>query len=1012
VRLKRLDIRGFGRLRGSFPLDADSGNVALLLERNETGKSTLSAAILASLYGMESDRRKARDRMVERDVYRPWEGGPYGLTLYLEKDGEELAIDRDLERETVRVLSGGSDITDRFRQGLRVAVGEGLLGLSREQFERSAFVAQGEVVWSGTEGLTEALQRIADTRAGDTTAAAAIAALEAALAGYEGLTLRGRGRVDTEIERCLKVLEETRTQFAALTQQRARMAAKIDGLARRKDEAASRELQRAALRHEKSRAERMRADDRLAQDDQRRQKVAALEAQLGDGAELLALGETSINVAEAAWTNVQGALRAARENDAEADDAAQRRNEASTRRDGLHLRRRPTEGDRDALQSARVRSFDAQRERQRFEGLLQSAVSDLQVQGFTLEQARSLAASFADLSDDDRLALASRTRDELQLRQQQEEREEEIDRLRYARAEIRRGQQSRKHFGIWLMLVGMLPVLVGLSMHVILPFSPLLLHAPGVLVILVGMGVYASGTRYRKREDAQARVQLERLGEILERLLGDTQQRAQAWADLAGRLGCLQPELEDHYRRLRAVVEPALHHIEGLQARLDELAAMEHEALQSCARAWTLFEDEPAADLLAERVELVKQATEVWAEADRAGTAADTARWRADESKRRLAERQREAREALATCGVRLADAEPLEGGVRRLKERVVLAQRLEQLRDVTLPEQRASVLAPAERGRLEQRVREIDADLSRMEAETLGLRALLAGGGGATASRLEGGSGAGPSGAAGGVARAAFAGASGADAASRLPRAPRPPRPIEQIDADLEALAASERAEQQAGETDRAEARAFLAKYEAEAPRLMESIAQHEAALQRAEQFREAVVLARDTLARIAKETHRDWASALNRTTQEMLAGLGSEVRELRFDEHLGIQLRQGQQVMTGSQAAQQLSAGALDGVYLAARLGVSRLLSGGLGSLPLLLDDPFSNADDVRLVAGLRLLLDAIAPRQQVVLMACQEARYKWARAQLQDAQRLVVLRVGVGADADASAEGGGDA
>jgi uncharacterized protein YhaN len=94
------------------------------------------------------------------------------------------------------------------------------------------------------------------------------------------------------------------------------------------------------------------------------------------------------------------------------------------------------------------------------------------------------------------------------------------------------------------------------------------------------------------------------------------------------------------------------------------------------------------------------------------------------------------------------------------------------------------------------------------------------------------------------------------------------------------------------------------------------------------------------------------------------------------------------------------------LDGVYLAARLGVSRLLSGGLGPLPLILDDPFSNADDVRLQAGLRLLIEGVAPRQQVVLMACQEGRYNLARAQLVRPERLVAVRV---QRADGEREGG---
>ena len=115
MRLKKLDVRGFGRLEGTFPLEMGQGSVALLLERNEAGKTTLSAAVLAALFGLPGDRRR-KGRLTQKEHYRPWGGGDFGVALHLTVGNEDLVIDRDFESDAVRVLSGGKDVSDRYRK--------------------------------------------------------------------------------------------------------------------------------------------------------------------------------------------------------------------------------------------------------------------------------------------------------------------------------------------------------------------------------------------------------------------------------------------------------------------------------------------------------------------------------------------------------------------------------------------------------------------------------------------------------------------------------------------------------------------------------------------------------------------------------------------------------------------------------------------------------------------------------------------------------------------------------
>src|SRR6185436_3698907 len=54
MRIRRLRVEGFGNLKGDFIFSSDRCN--LILEPNESGKSTLAAAILAALYGFPKER--------------------------------------------------------------------------------------------------------------------------------------------------------------------------------------------------------------------------------------------------------------------------------------------------------------------------------------------------------------------------------------------------------------------------------------------------------------------------------------------------------------------------------------------------------------------------------------------------------------------------------------------------------------------------------------------------------------------------------------------------------------------------------------------------------------------------------------------------------------------------------------------------------------------------------------------------------------------------------------------
>src|SRR5262249_37033945 len=63
--------------------------------------------------------------------------------------------------------------------------------------------------------------------------------------------------------------------------------------------------------------------------------------------------------------------------------------------------------------------------------------------------------------------------------------------------------------------------------------------------------------------------------------------------------------------------------------------------------------------------------------------------------------------------------------------------------------------------------------------------------------------------------------------------------------------------------------------------------------ALERARRFQAAVELARDTIARIAKDTHRKWADFLNDRVAEILRAFGTSVDSVRFGEDLEVSVQ-----------------------------------------------------------------------------------------------------------------------
>jgi len=135
VILRSLGIAGFGRLRDRRFTFGPGLNV--IFGANESGKSTLCAAIAATLYGLE--RRK--------ELWRPWDGGPFVTTLaYTLADGREIEVARDYDAKVPRVYDrNGTDLAAELGEGRALVPGKAHLGIGIDAFWNAAYVRQQQM---------------------------------------------------------------------------------------------------------------------------------------------------------------------------------------------------------------------------------------------------------------------------------------------------------------------------------------------------------------------------------------------------------------------------------------------------------------------------------------------------------------------------------------------------------------------------------------------------------------------------------------------------------------------------------------------------------------------------------------------------------------------------------------------------------------------------------------------------------------------------------------------------
>jgi len=933
VKLLRLRADGFGALRCEFSFDPTCATI--VVDDNERGKSTLMAAIIAGLYGLPDDRRSHR-HMTPLERWRPWGGGTYRVTIEIENEGKRYTVQRDFDRGTVEVLDGnGRDITPEFREGKDdFSVGKKLLGLDHDEFTKCAFIGLGEldqVVPSDEKArrattLRARLENAADTRVGDTNASEALKVLEQAQRRFNSAEVEFTGTVEVAIQRLEAKHGLLESELKTLEHDYAANAGPLEELARlgedeqkARDELSKLELQRrgAAAAEVRQRLDENRA--RHAEVDKLRAEADAL----GAAAKLPANSESEFRATVARFEEAQRNLQGLE---------ARRREEVTRERMTLEaeltkLKAVDALGSSDAdhavALAAEIKRLGEE------DSTLHDSVFTLREQlatrGLEPERVHFLKERFGKLDEREQLLL--RGQSEVALAFQTEV--AQLEQLRTEGSETLReidAARARGRLPGWIVLT--LGVIGGVAGVALVGMNGggagVALGIIGVVVVIAGIGMLVSGARLREEDREEALQQLTEAQGRLNRLRTRRAETEIGLSELSKRMG-YRDQVEmlrewGEYNRLMEESSPVLR-------AQDQMASLDSRRQTALTKARELLlrvkggePDPQRLEWLASDIRHSLQLKDRLSELDR--------RWSWIDEEKRVAEatamgfKERAVR-ILQSAGLTYDEGRPWPDHARELADRLEGRQRHRTLVDDLIPQATRALLSESDEKALVARLSELDGGAGSAGLDTR------------TASEVE--------------------------AEVRRWR-----EALDQV---------------QVRRTDlRVKVEEAQRKYHADhPPRTMEK-ERIEKALERARRFKQATDLARETIEKVATETHRRWADHLNARIGTMLTSFGTKIEQVRFGDDLDFSVRLwGGQQMPRARADLQLSMGARDQLYLIVRLAIAEFLSRGQSALPLLLDDPFATSDDDRAAAGMKLLIEHFTKDHQLILLTCHRRRYQ---------------------------------
>lgn len=151
------------------------------------------------------------------------------------------------------------------------------------------------------------------------------------------------------------------------------------------------------------------------------------------------------------------------------------------------------------------------------------------------------------------------------------------------------------------------------------------------------------------------------------------------------------------------------------------------------------------------------------------------------------------------------------------------------------------------------------------------------------------------------------------------------------------------------------------------------------------------ALELARQKLDESSTKTYEDWSIKLNESASALISEMETDIESLSFDSQLNITVKLNSKAdsLTGKEIKSRLSTGVKEQVHWLARMALSRFLS-KREPLPIILDEPFSEADDQRFLRTMKFLLSNGIAKNQIIIFSCHKQRHEWLADQLSEVDK----------------------
>lgn len=209
----------FGKLQGNT-LELSPG-LNIIEAPNETGKSTWCAFLLSMLYGINSRERDRAGFIADKNRYAPWNGSAMSGRLECRTGNQDLTLLRTTRRATAPLGEFQSTYTgtgDPVPSLTGPTCGELLLGVSREVYERSAFIRQSGLAISQDAGLERRIASLITSGEEDTSFSEATDVLKKQLNRRRHNKTGQLPALETELAETQKQIEDARALEQALKQ--------------------------------------------------------------------------------------------------------------------------------------------------------------------------------------------------------------------------------------------------------------------------------------------------------------------------------------------------------------------------------------------------------------------------------------------------------------------------------------------------------------------------------------------------------------------------------------------------------------------------------------------------------------------------------------------------------------------------------------------------------------------------------------------------------------------------